>query len=404
MNQRKNKSLWSLALFIALSVNLFAEDWPQWRGPNRDGISQEKDWLVQWPSEGPKQLWKAAVGIGYSSMSVSQGKLYTMGNIGETDHIFCLDANSGKEIWNHSYPCSSKDPNGFPGTRCTPTVDGKFVYTVSRQGNLFCLEAGTGKVVWFKDYQKDYDAKVPRWGFSTSPLVEKNLLIVETGARGAAVIAFDKSSGKEVWKTGDDPAGYSSPVSFSQNGERCVAILNASGIVGFRIKDGKELWRHPWKTMYDVNAATPIIEGDKVFISSGYNTGCALIQFSATPPKVLWQNKNMRNHVNSSVLWKGHLYGFDEKDLQCLDFSTGASKWSEKGFGKGSLMIADGKLIIYSDTGKLAVAEASPSGYREIASAQILGGKNTWIVPVLANGKIYCRSLEQLVCLDVRKK
>ncbi|MGI8966758.1 MAG: PQQ-binding-like beta-propeller repeat protein, partial [Limisphaerales bacterium] len=222
----QNKSLHILALFIVLSLNLFAEDWPQWRGPNRDGISQEKDWLVQWSTEGPKQIWKAAVGIGYSSMSVSQGKLYTMGNIEETDHIFCLDTNSGKEIWNHSYPCSSKDPNGFPGTRCTPTVDGKFVYTVSRQGNLFCLEAATGKVVWSKDYQKDYQAKVPRWGFSTSPLVEKNLLIVETGARGAALIAFDKTSGKEIWKVGDDAAGYSSPIAFSQSGERCVAILN----------------------------------------------------------------------------------------------------------------------------------------------------------------------------------
>ena len=192
-------------------------------------------------------------------------------------------------------------------------------------------------------------------------------------------------------------------MAFTHKGQRQIAMFNTFGIVGHSARDGRELWRHPWKTSWDVNAATPIIEGDTVFISSGYNVGCALLRFSDVPPKVLWQNKNMRNHVNSSVLWQGHLYGFDDKELKCLDFRTGEAKWSQKSFGKGALIIADGKLIVFSDSGKLAIAEASPQGYQELSSAQVLGGKDTWPIPVLANGKIYCRSLETLVCLDVRK-
>ncbi len=391
-----------LCLFY-FTASTLADDWPQWRGPNRDGISREKNWFARWPDQGPRQIWKANVGVGFSSMSVSKGRLYTMGNTGDVDSVYCLDASTGRELWKHSYPCSAKDPNGYHGTRCTPTVDNNRVYTVSREGHLYCLDATSGKVVWSKDYKTDYGAEVPKWGFATSPLVEKNMLIVETGAPGASVVALDKKSGKEIWRSGDDPASYSSPVAFTHKGQRQIAMFNTFGIVGHSARDGRELWRHPWKTSWDVNAATPIIEGDTVFISSGYNVGCALLRFTEVPPKVLWQNKNMRNHVNSCVLWQGHLYGFDDKELKCLDFRTGEAKWSQKSFGKGALIIADGKLIVFSDSGKLAIAEASPQGYQELSSAQVLGGKDTWPIPVLANGKIYCRSLETLVCLDVRK-
>lgn len=392
-----------LGLLAFIHTAAIADDWPQWRGPNRDGISLEKGWKAQWTAEGPKQLWKVNVGIGYSSMSVANGRIFTMGNVSEVDHVYCLDANTGKEIWKHSYPCSSKDPNGYPGPRCTPTVDGKFVYSVSRDGQLFCLNFDDGKVVWKKDYKSDYGAKVPQWGFSTSPLVEGNMLIIETGAPGASVIALDKVTGKELWKIGDDKVGYSSPVAFTAGKERDLAIFSANGIVGRNAKDGRELWRYDWKTSYDVNAATPIVSGTKVFISSGYNTGCALIDFSSKP-RVVWQNKNMRNHVNSCVLYAGHLYGFDEKDLKCVDFESGKVKWSEGSFGKGSLIVADGKLLIYSDNGRLATAEATPGGYKEISTAQVLGGKSTWSLPTLANGKIFCRSSENLIALDVAGK
>jgi outer membrane protein assembly factor BamB len=281
-------------------------------------------------------------------------------------------------------------------------VDGDRVYSVSRQGHLFCLNVADGKVLWSKDFKTDFGAKVPTWGYAESPLVEGNMLIVQPGGSGASTVALDKATGQVIWKNGSDAAAYSSVVAFDAGGERCLAVFSAAGILGRSTKDGQELWRHAWKTSYDVNAATPIVHGDQVFISSGYNRGCALLQFSAKPPKVLWENKNMRNHVGTCVLWQGCLYGFDEGELRCLDWNTGEVKWKDGRYGKGSLMLAGDKFIVYGDKGRVAVAELSPTGLKELGGAQVLGGKDTWAMPILANGRLYCRSLENLVCLDVR--
>jgi outer membrane protein assembly factor BamB len=379
-----------------------AGDWPRWRGPNFDGISQETGWVAQWPAEGPKRLWEASVGIGYASFSVSQGRVYTMGNVKNLDTVFCFDAETGRTLWKHEYPCSPTDPNGYHGTRCTPTVDGDRVYSVSRDGQFFCLDAAQGTVLWSKKFKADFGAEPPKWGYSGSPLVEKDWVLYEVGAAGAGVVAFDKKTGRVVWKKGNDSAGYSSLVPFTANGERLLAVFPSAQFVVRRMKDGSEVGRVPWKTDYGVNAATPIIAGNRIFISSGYGYGCALLEVQAGGLKEVWRNKSMRNHVNSCVLWQGYLYGFDNSDLKCLDFQTGDVKWSEKRFGKGSLMLADGKLILYSQSGKLATAEPSPDGYKEIASAPVLAGKDTWAVPVLANGRIYCRSLDKMVCLDVK--
>lgn len=390
------------ALALAgLATTVWAADWPRWRGPHFDGISPETGWLTRWPAEGPKQLWKADVGLGYSSFSVSGGRLYTMGNTEETDSIYCLDAATGKTVWTHSYPCSAKDPNGYLGPRCTPTVSGDRVYAVSRAGHFFCLNAVTGQVIWSKEFPKDYGAKVPTWGYAGSPLIEGNWVICEVGGAGSSVVAFDQKTGQEVWKAGDDPIGYSSIVPFDHQGQRCLAVFSAAGIVGRRARDGQELWRHPWKTSWDVNAATPIVADGKVFISSGYNKGCALLDFSAGTPTVVWEHRKMRNHVASCVLWNGHLYGFDENQLKCLAWADGAEKWADRSYGKGSLMLAGNHFIVYSDKGRVGVVEPSTEGLKEVAGFQVLGGKDTWAVPVLANGRLYCRSQKDLVCLDV---
>ncbi|MBA4147849.1 MAG: PQQ-binding-like beta-propeller repeat protein [Verrucomicrobia bacterium] len=404
-------------LFLSVPRPACATDWPQWRGPNRDGVSRDKNWSAEWPASGPAKLWRAEIGVGYGSMAVANGKVYVMGNTADTDHVFCFDAQTGKQIWKHSYPCPAKDPNGYPGPRGTPTVHGKFVYSVSREGHLFCLDANNGNVIWQKDYQADYNAKPPQWGFSTSPLVVENIVIAETGAPGASTVAFEKNSGKEIWKVGDDEAGYSSPVSFTHKGQPAIAIFTAKTLVARSLKDGAELWRIPWKTSYDVNAATPIIHGNTIFISSGYGVGCALYDFSKAPPVELWRNKKMKNQVNSSVLWDGFLYGFDGQAgrgfLKCLDFKTGEEKWEHEGFGTGSVIVADGKLIIYGDKGQLATAEATPADFEEISRAQPVEVRkdlprdtkgDTWALPVLANGMIYLRNLDEIVCLDVRAK
>ncbi len=384
--------------FATLTTN--AADWPRWRGSNFDGISNESIRSETWSVEGPKQLWKAKVGTGWSSLSVAEGRVYTMGNTDENDSVYALDATTGAELWKHTYPCSSKDPNGYPGTRCTPTVDGDRVYSVSRQGHLFCLAAKTGKVIWSKNFVTDFKSKIPTWGFAGSPLIEKEMLIVEAAGSGAAVVALNKLTGQVIWQDGNEGAGYGSPVAYTLEKERGVVVFNPAGLTARRVSDGKLLWHYPWSTSYDVNAATPLVVGDKIFISSGYNTGCALIQISNNKPKVLWTNKNMRNHMASCVYLNDYLYGFDEGELRCLDFKTGEVKWSSNKYGKGSSMLAGQHLLAFSDKGLLASVEASPAGFKEIASTQILGGKSTWIVPVLANGRIYARSLENLVCLD----
>lgn len=387
-----------------------ATDWYQWRGPNRDGVSNEKGWLSVWPEDGPPVLWETSVGIGYSSVSVSDGRVYTMGNSEKMDTVYCLDANTGEVIWRHSYRCTTKS-GGHPGPASTPTVDGKYVYTLSREGHFFCLDANSGVVIWSKHVKKDFGAKSPEWDFASSPLILEDMVIVDAGR----ILALDKSTGELVWKTkdyGDTPAwdigsyggGYSSPIAFQPNDLLRLAVFNSSGVVVLDPKNGRELSIYPWKTAWNVNATTPIVSGDKMFISSGYNTGSKLFQVSEDKLTVIWQNKNMRNHFNSCVLWEGHLYGFDETRLRCLDFQTGDVKWSQRGLGKGSLMIADGKLIIMADRGDLVIAEASPVEFKEISRAKVLDGL-CWTVPVLSNGKIYCRNHEgDLVCLDVRKE
>ncbi|HWI56497.1 MAG TPA: PQQ-binding-like beta-propeller repeat protein [Bacillota bacterium] len=380
-----------------------ANDWPQWRGPKRDGLSQECGWQATWTTNGPKQLWEGSVGVGYSSFAVSNGRLYTMGNVAEKDTVFCFDALTGKLNWKFEYDSASKDPNGYHGTRCTPTVDGDRVYTLGRHGQFFCLDAAKGDVKWSKDFKKEFEAKIPTWGLSGSPLIERDWVLTETGSKSnASVIAMNKLTGEVAWQAGNDPAGYASLIAFDLAGERCFLQFSAEHLICRKMKDGSELWRTLWKTSYGVNAATPIIQDDEIFVSSGYNYGCALFKATLTGAQELWKNKNMRNHVNSCVLLKGYLYGYDESDLKCLDWKTGEVKWSTKAYGKGALQYAEGKLILYGDKGKLGVAEANPEAFKEISSFQALTGKDTWANPVLANGLLYVRSLEKMLALDVR--
>lgn len=391
----------TIAGLLAITFSTRAADWPCFRGPDHNGISQETSWSANWPVGGPKQLWKAKVGIGFASFSVSAGRVHTTGNAKDSDTVFCFDANTGAEIWKHAYP-AKLDPKYYEGgPSATPTVDGGRVYTLSKRGVLHCLDAAKGTVIWSKNLMEELKAKMPTWGFASSVFIEGDLAIVNVGTAGAAL---DKTTGKVVWSSGEEEAGYSTAVPFDAAGQRAVALAIKQDVVGLAVKDGKELWRFPWKTDYDVNAADPVLAGSKVFISSGYNHGGGVFDVSARPAKKIWENKNMRNHFNSCVLWQGHLYGVDEKELRCLVFDTGEVKWSEKSVGKGSLMMADGKLIVLSEKGELMVAEASAAAFKPISRAQVLGGK-CWSTPVLANGKIYCRNAAgDVVAVDVSGK
>jgi len=391
----------ALAAGMLLPTLVEAADWYRWRGPSLDGISKEDGWSTSWPKEGPKQLWKANVGTGFSSVSVSKGRVFTMGNDGKQDTVFCFDEETGNPLWKYSY-ASPLDPKYYEGgPSATPTVDRERVYTLSKRGLLNCLNAADGQVIWSKDLVAELGAKIPTWGFSGSPLVTGNLVIVNVGSAGTAL---DKATGKVVWSSGKGEAGYSTPVLFTEASIRYVALFLADAVAAFNVTDGKEIWRHTWRTEYDVNAADPIVRDDKVFISSGYDRGGALLKITDRKPSVVWENKNMRNHFNSCVLIGRNLYGFDESEFKCVDLNSGEVKWKQGGLGKGSLMAADGKLIVLSEKGELVIADASPEAFKPLARAQVLGGK-CWSTPVLSNGRIYCRNAKgDLVCVDVSAK
>jgi outer membrane protein assembly factor BamB len=390
--------LLALGLLAAmLAAPLEAADWPQWRGPRRDGISSETGWLLRWPATGPRRLWTAQVGEGYSSVAVKDGRVYTMGNAGDRDTVYCLAAGTGRVLWKYSYPCPAGDQSG---TRATPTVEGNRVYTLSREGQAFCLDASTGAKIWGRDVGRETGAAPPRWGFASSPLVYGNLVIYNVGTAGTAL---DKVTGRLKWKSGAGPAGYASPLAYAVGGQRGVAIFTGSSLVGIDPATGRSLWQHPWRTDYEVNAADPIFSGDAVFISSNYGRGGALIRLGQTGrPSLVWENRNMRNHFNSCVLLGGYLYGNDENTLKCIDLRTGAERWRQRGMGKGGLIAVDGHLLVLTERGTLVLSRANPEQYSVLAFAPVLRG-TCWTHPVLANGFVYCRSHEgELICLDVR--
>lgn len=392
--------LFALGFTVCSLSQATALDWPRWRGPELNGHSKETGWLTEWPASGPTVVWKAAVGIGFSSMSVADGRCFTIGNRDDKDTVYCFDAATGKELWKHTYSCplQAKFYEGGPGS--TPTVDGDRVFTFSKTGETFCLEAATGKVVWSRDLAKEPGAKAPTWGFAGSALVQGDLLLLDAGVAGTAL---DKKTGKVVWSSGAEASGYSTLVPLDATGNTML-IFGAQALIAVDTKTGKEAWRHVWKTSYDVNAADPVVAGDRIFISSGYERGAALLKLADGKTTVAWENKNMRNQFNSSVLWEGHLYGVDENQLRCLELGTGAVKWTEKSVGKGSLMLANGKLIVLSEKGELMIAPVTPEAFKTIARATVLGGR-CWTVPVLANGRIYCRNAAgDVVCVDVRGK
>lgn len=392
---------------LAATVAARASDWYRWRGPDLNGISTETGWQSKWPDEGPKRLWKASVGLGFSSMTVSHGRVYTMGNDGtNTDTVYCLDAATGAVVWEHPYACPVDAHFYEGGTSGTPTVDGDHVYSLSRKGDLFCFDAAKGNVVWARNVNEDWNYDLPDWGFAGSPLVQGGLLVLNVGSAG---LALNKKTGEIIWHSEKTVPGYSTPVLCEKNGEKLVVVAAKESVEAVRLADGKSVWRFPWKTQYDLNAADPVISDGKIFVSSGYDHGGAQWDISGSKPKVVWENKTFRNHIASSVLWHGFLYGVDDLsstkyELKCVSWITGEAQWSEPGFGKGTLIIANGKIIGLSDKGELIVAEASPAGFKPISSAQVLGGK-CWTTPVLANGQIYCRNQKgDLVCLDVSGK
>lgn len=388
---------------------LTAADWPQYRGARHDGISHEQKALGDWSKTPPRRLWKVVVGTGFSSVAVAQGRVFTVGNNGVKkgghDTVYCLDEITGKEVWTFRYP-QDLDPKYYEGgPGATPTVSGGTVYTVGRHGLVHALDAATGSVAWTRDLSKDPGLPIPDWGFNSSVLVDGSTLFINAGSAG---VALDKATGSPVWTTGKEECGYGTPVPFVQDGRQQLAMFAAKHVVAVDPGSGKETWRVPWKTDWNVNATDPVFDGARMFLSSGYGTGCAAYDLSANPPRRIWSNKEIRSQMASVIAFGGHVYGVDgqggDKDsrLKCLDLASGAVKWASPKAETGNLAAVDGTLLWLTGGGELVLVEANPDSYRELARAQVGVGKH-WTAPVIANGRIYVRNAKgDLVCIEAK--
>lgn len=342
---------------------------------------------------------------GYSSIAVADGRVFTLiGNAG-TEMAVAHDAASGKRLWHYSLGHNRPDGQGG-GPRGTPTVDGDTVYALGAKGQLIALEAATGKLRWQVDLVAEYGAKVPQWGVSGSPLVVDNQLLVEVGGRsGHALASFDKKNGKLLWASGNQAPGYSSPLHVEVAGVPQILFFTGSGLVSVAPKTGAAYFEIPWRTSYDVNAVVPIfVPPNGVFISSAYDVGSAFYRIEKAgdgfAAEEVWKSREMRNHFNSSVLVGKQLYGFDNGTLKCIDVATGEERWAHRGLGKGSLIFADGHLVVLGEQGQLLLVEATPEAFLEVSSARPFKAR-TWSQPALADGVLFLRSQTELVALQV---
>ena len=380
--------------------------WPQWRGPNRDGISKETGLLKQWPAEGPPLLWKASgAGGGFSSFSVANGRLYTMGLRGEREFIIAFDAATGKEAWATPNGSAFRNDRG-DGPRGTPTIDGDRLYALGGSGDLSALDVKTGKLIWSKNILQEFGGRNITWGISESPLIVGDRLLVNPGGPGASIVALNKSDGSVIWKSQSDKAGYSSAIPVDVNGATQVVFFTHQRAVGLDLKDGKLLWEYAKPANNVANAATPIARGNRVFISSDYGTGGGVVEIKPDgSAQELWFTKDMRNHHSSSVLVGDYLYGFSSAILTAIKFDTGEIAWRDRSVGKGSLVYADGRLYCFSERGVMGLVEATPTGYVERGRFKIEAGSlETWTHPVVAGGRLYLRDQDTIYAYDVKQK
>lgn len=391
-------ALSALLVLAALPGTDGPSDWPAWRGPGGTGVSSESGWSSKGADE---PLWEASVGLGYSSPSIAQGRLYTRGfhEAQGVDVTVCLDVETGKEIWRHATPAKLWNNMHGGGTLTTPVVAGDTVYVLSRMGPVMALATKDGTPRWTRDLPADFGIELGPFGLSSSPLVLGSNVLVNVGK----CLLLDKDSGETVWETKDYGVCYSTPAPFTWKDKPCLAVFNGSGLAILDAKSGKQLALHEWTSGYNVNAATPIVLEDLVFISTGYNQkGGALLQFTGDALEPVWESRKMNNNMNGCVLVDEHLYGFDDAVLRCLGLD-GEERWAERGLGKGTVIAAAGRLIVLSEDGELLIAPASEDGFAPAYRTKVLAEGPCWTTPVLADGRIYVRNAQgRLVCRDHR--
>ena len=403
----------SCALVSLVALSAFGADWPQWRGDSRRDHSPDKGLLAQWPQEGPKQVWSFNnAGSGYAGFAIAKDSLFTMGLRDGMEFLIAVNASTGKELWSSS--AGQKYPNGWgDGPRMTPTVDGDRVFAIGGQGLLICVEAKNGKLIWSKNLVTDLGGQLQDWGYTESPLVVGDIVICTPGGPQGTLAGLDKSSGAVRWRTSGltDKAQYSSPILIQHEGQPQVVQLVMNRFFGVSPKDGSVLWKKDFPGRVAV-IPTPIYEDGIVYVTAGYGVGCEAVRLGTNNSIApLYSNKVMKNHHGGVVCVDGYLYGHsDGAGWVCQELKTGKEIWSHKGFGKGSVTYADGKLICLDErNGDVALVEASTQGWKELSRFKLapLSSKRSpqggiWPHPVVVNGRLYLRDQELIHCFNVK--
>ena len=401
----------AFAPLIAAAQSSTTSDWPQWRGPDRTGISKESGLLKQWPSGGPRRVWlNNGLGAGYGSISISGDRIFIQSLVGRQSTVASLNRADGKMLWSRVLgPAGSNDRGSGP--RGTPTVDGDRVYVLSESGDLACLNVKDGTVVWQSNILREFRGGNIQWLISESPLVDGNKLIVTPGGSNAGVVALDKMTGKPIWTSSglSDEAGYSSVIAADVQGVRTYMTLTSDAAIGVRASDGKLMWKYSRVANRTANIATPVYFDNKVFYSSAYDTGGALLGLAVNGGEVkaqeIYFTRDMKNHHGGLVLVNGYLYGYSDSILTCMEFATGKVMWRNRSVGKGALTYADGNLYLLSESNVVGLAAATPTGYEEKGRFEISDqGWPSWAHPVVAGGRLYIRNQGTLTSYDIRSQ
>jgi outer membrane protein assembly factor BamB len=379
--------------------------WTNFRGPRRDGKYEEANISTNWPANGLPVVWKQPVGVGHASFVVADGKAYTIEQRRSQEVVAAYDMNNGRELWTQKWNAAYTDETG-DGPRATPTWDAGRIYALGATGELRCLDANSGAVIWGKNILSDNQAKNLPWAMAASPLiVDDKVIVLPGGTSGKSVVAYNKNSGAPVWRVLNDTQAYVSPMLVELAGRRQIIVVSASRVVGLAPENGALLWEYPWNTDMGINVSQPVmVDRNRFFISSGYGKGAALVEVKGSgnsfTASTVWENNNMKNKFNSSVLHNGYVYGLDEGILVCLDVNTGERKWKNGRYGYGQIILAGSHLIVTSDQGDVALVKATPDAYTEVARFTAVPGK-TWNYPALAGGRLLVRNSTEMAAYDI---
>lgn len=375
-------------------------DWPNFRGPNYDGISTESGIRFEWKDPIPI-VWERNVGSSFSSFACVGDRVYTCGTKEKKQVLFCLNADNGEVIWENEFEQDYREPQGGDGTRATPTVVDGRVYVLGARGRLLCVDANTGKDIWDKQFKHR-----PQWGYSGSVLVEGEFAIATAGKEQGAIAAFDRKSGEERWKAGDDVPGYATPYPFTFEGQRYIVGFTGKSAIIVDAATGREVCNLPWATSYDVNAAAPIFTNGYLFLASGYDTGSGLYKLQKVGEKLtateVWKNQAFLAKFQSCLLHNGTLYGSDQRALIAADLMTGKELWRKRHLQNGTMLLVGDHLVLLSEKGQLQIAPASPQDWQPVTTADILSDR-CWSAPVLHRGRLFVRNLDRIACFDIRQ-